>query len=209
MKHILSLMDDRCQALLLLELKKAGFPYTISILKQRLISEISEADKYAILNRVLLQSLIPANAENQSVLTDEIKRTVISAIRYQEVRSSNFSGYLSKKLRYSYAYLSIQFSRENGCTLNNYIIHQKIQRAKELILDGRHTLSEISWMLRYSSVAHLSNQFKKVTGSTPTDFRKLGTDQCTIYRRVNNGQMENSLLLRQGFPLQTMPQHSM
>ena len=83
------------------------------------------------------------------------------------------SDYISKKLNYDYTYLANTFSEEMGVTIENYIIAQKIERVKELLLYKEFNLTQISYQLHYSSVAHLSYQFKKVTGLTPTFFKKL------------------------------------
>jgi AraC-like DNA-binding protein len=90
-----------------------------------------------------------------------------------ELPATNFSDYLSKKLDYDYTYLANIFSEVKGITLQQFIIIQKIERAKELLLYDDHNLTKIAGKLHYSSVAHLSNQFKKVTGLTPTFFKQM------------------------------------
>jgi AraC-like DNA-binding protein len=90
-----------------------------------------------------------------------------------QMTSENYSDYISKKLDYDFKYLSRIFSDARGITIENYIIAHKIERAKELILYNELTLTQISYKLNYSSVAHLSNQFKKVTGLTPTYFKQM------------------------------------
>ncbi len=90
-----------------------------------------------------------------------------------EPTATNFSYYLSTKLNYDYNYISNLFSEVKGTTIEHYIISHKIERAKELLIYNELTLTEIAWKLHYSSVAHLSNQFKKVTGLTPTFFKKI------------------------------------
>jgi AraC-like DNA-binding protein len=86
---------------------------------------------------------------------------------------TNFSVHLAEKLQYDYTYLSNLFSEVVGTTIEHFIIAHKIERVKELILYDELNLTEISYLLNYSSVAHLSNQFKKVTGLTPSHFKKL------------------------------------
>ncbi|MEO7082074.1 MAG: AraC family transcriptional regulator [Flavobacteriales bacterium] len=142
-------------------------------MKQRDLTELDPAEKYALLNRVLQRSMTPDAEESRSELIDRMKQTIIQAIRSEERQVPKFSLYLSKELHYCYAYLSRQFSLGNECTLERYIIEQKIEWAKELLFTDRHTLSEIAWKLGYSSVAHLSSQFKKVTGFTPTHFKLM------------------------------------
>jgi AraC-like DNA-binding protein len=92
-----------------------------------------------------------------------------------ELPKMNFSDFLSTKLNYDYTYLANLFSEVQGTTIEKYIISHKIERVKELIVYDELNLTEIAWKMHYSSVAHLSNQFKKITGLTPTHFKKLRT----------------------------------
>jgi AraC-like DNA-binding protein len=92
----------------------------------------------------------------------------------EEVPTVNYSDYISEKLDYDYTYLSNLFSEVNGITIQHYIIKNKIERAKEFILYNELNLTEIAYKLNYSSVSHLSNQFKKVTGHTPSYYKKIG-----------------------------------
>lgn len=198
MKLLLQLMTGlRCRAALLLELDKLGLKCTIAELKQRDLTELDPAEKYALLNRVLQKSMIPDAEEGRSELIDRMKQTIIQAIRSEEIQVTKFSLYLSKELHYCYAYLSRQFSLGNEGTLEHYIIVQKIEWAKELLFADRHTLSEISWMLGYSSVAHLSSQFKKVTGFTPTHFKLMDP---TLDKRVTTVSAKYPLGSAQRFP---------
>lgn len=91
----------------------------------------------------------------------------------KELPKTNFSDYLSEKLNYDYTYLANLFSEIQGITIEKYIISNKIERVKELIIYDELNLTEIAWNMHYSSVAHLSNQFKKITGLTPSHFKKL------------------------------------
>jgi AraC-like DNA-binding protein len=96
----------------------------------------------------------------------------------------NFSDYISKKTNYDYTYLANLFSEVTGITIEHYIIAHKVERVKELLLNDEHNLTEIAYMLNYSSVAHLSSQFKKVTGLTPSYFRKLKNKRITTLDKV-------------------------
>lgn len=110
----------------------------------------------------------------QGVLIEKIRKVIIDYIYHSEEKEIvNFSDLLSKKLNYSYTYLSNFFSEVEVTTLEQYIIAMKIERIKELIMFGNDTLTQIADKLHYSSVAHLSAQFKKVTGLTPTHFKNL------------------------------------
>jgi len=86
---------------------------------------------------------------------------------------TNFSDYLSEKLNHDYTYLANLFSEVQGCTIEHFIINHKIERIKELIIYDELNITEIAWKMNYSSVAHLSNQFKKVTGLSPSHFKQL------------------------------------
>lgn len=111
-------------------------------------------------------------------LTEQIKNYIVLHIHHQEPEQiRNWSELLSHELHKDYSYLSKLFSATEGITLEQYIIRQKIEKVKELLAYGELTLSEISWQLGYSNVAHLSAQFKKVTGLTPRQFKSDGNQQ--------------------------------
>lgn len=113
--------------------------------------------------------------DKKSILIEKIKTTIIEMVHYaHDVPNQNFSEFLSAKLGYDYTYLSNTFSEVKGITIQHFIILHKVERIKELLLYDELNLSEISYKLHYSSVAHLSNQFKKITGLTPSYFKKLG-----------------------------------
>jgi AraC-like DNA-binding protein len=112
--------------------------------------------------------------DKRNILVERIKCVIIEMIHYSdEVPKVNDSDYISKKLGYDYTYLSNTFSEVKGITIQHYIITHKIERAKELLLYDELTLTEIAYKLNYSSVAHLSNQFKKITGLTPSYFKEM------------------------------------
>lgn len=116
--------------------------------------------------------------DNQSsAMIEKIKQLVIKRARNEADEKDSqvkLSHYLSDKINYEYTYLSSLFSSVEGRTIENYFIEQRIEKAKELLIYGQHTLSQIAFELDYSSVAHLSAQFKKVTGLTPTYFKEIG-----------------------------------
>ena len=108
-------------------------------------------------------------------LIEKIKNIIINEVHYKEEESlHNYSEILSHSLHKDYSYLSNLFSEVEGITIEKYVINQKLERVKELIIYDELSLSEIAYKLGYSSVAHLSNQFKKVTGLTPSYFKKVG-----------------------------------
>ena len=110
----------------------------------------------------------------KAILIEKIKNTVVEMVHYEvELPKTNNSDYIKEKLNYSYTYLANLFSEATGTTIEHYIITHKIERAKEFILYDELNLTQISYKLHYSSVAHLSKQFKQVTGLTPSYFRQL------------------------------------
>ena len=112
--------------------------------------------------------------DKKAILIEKIKNVIVEMVHYEdELPKTNFSDYLSEKLNYDYTYLANIFSEVTGITIGHFIIVHKIERVKELLLYDELTLTEISYKLNYSSVAYLSNQFKKVTGLTPSFFKNL------------------------------------
>jgi AraC-like DNA-binding protein len=112
--------------------------------------------------------------DRRSVLIERIKNVIIEMVHHtDEVIKINFSHFLSEKLNHDYTYLANLFSEVQGTTIEQFIIAHKIERIKELIIYGELNITEIAWKMNYSSVAHLSNQFKKMTGLTPTHFKNL------------------------------------
>ena len=109
--------------------------------------------------------------KKKNILIEKIKKTVIEQVYYSEEQiKTNFSDYLSEKLGYHYTYMANLFAKVHGCSIQSFIIATKIERVKELLIYEGLTLTEISYKLHYSSLAHLSNQFKKVTGLSPSQY---------------------------------------
>ncbi len=126
------------------------------------------------LKRTLLLSGLELMDDQKAILIEKVKNVIIEMVHYShELPKVNFSHYISEKLNYDYTYLANIFSEVKGITIEHFIITHKIERVKELLIYDELTLTEISYKLNYSSVAHLSNQFKKVTGLTPTFFKNL------------------------------------
>ncbi|HLV15342.1 MAG TPA: AraC family transcriptional regulator [Xanthomarina sp.] len=139
-------------------------------IKESITNEIKQTLK---LN--LAKSGLELLDDQKSILVDKVKNVIIEMIHFsEEVPRVNYSNYISEKLDYDYTYLSNLFSEVKGVTIQHFIIKHKIERAKELILYDELNLTEIAYKLHYSSVAHLSNQFKKVTGQRPTFYKKIG-----------------------------------
>lgn len=156
------------------ELKKLGIDFvSVDLGVVEIKGEITAKQREAF-GANLQKSGLELLDDKKNILVEKIKSVIVEMVHYKdELPKENDSDYISKKLGYDYNYLSNTFSEVKGTTIQNYIIQHKIERVKELLLYDELTLTEIAWQLHYSSVAHLSNQFKKVTGLTPTYFKEL------------------------------------
>lgn len=170
-KYMVSL---RCKMMVKEELKKLGLHYVIVDLGMVEVLEDLTKEQHDLLKINLLKSGLELLDDKKSILIEKIKNVITEMIQYlDELPHGNYSDYISSKLDYDYTYLSNIFSEVKGITIQQYIIINKIERVKELILYDELNLTEISYKLNYSSVAHLSNQFKKVTGLSPRYYKSL------------------------------------
>ena len=156
------------------ELEKLGIRYShLELGEVNIIDSISEEQKQEF-NEGLKKSGLELMGDKKSQLIEKIKGIIIELIHYSdEELKINFSDFLAEKLNHDYTYLSNLFAEVTGTTIQQFIIKHKIERVKELLVYDELNLSEIAWKLNYSSVQHLSNQFKKVTGLTPSHFKEL------------------------------------
>jgi AraC-like DNA-binding protein len=166
------------------ELAKLGIRYVIVDLGMvEILEEVTDIQR-DLLKESLLRSGLELLDDKKSILIEKIKNVITEMIHYtEEAPKLNYSDYLSEKLNYDYTYLSNIFSEVKGITIQQFIIMHKIERVKELLLYDELNLTEISHKLHYSSVAHLSNQFKKVTGLSPSFYKKL--------KQMRKGNLEN------------------
>jgi AraC-like DNA-binding protein len=155
------------------ELARLGLHHSMvdmGVVEVDAITEAQRAQLKANLQRAGLELL----EDKKSALIERIKNVINEMIHYsEEAPKLNYSDYISEKLGYDYTYLSNIFSEVKGITIQQFIIMHKIERVKELLLYDELNLTEISYKLNYSSVAHLSNQFKKATGLSPSYYREL------------------------------------
>ncbi len=172
--HIKYMVSLRCKMVVKDELRKLGISYSNISLGQVEIPEEINRSQLEKFRAALKQSGLELMDDKKSVLIEKIKDVVIEMVHYEdEIPKVNFSDYLTEKLGYNYTYLANLFSETEGTTIEHFIIIHKIERVKELIIYDELNLTEIAWKLHYSSVSHLSNQFKKITGLTPSFFKSL------------------------------------
>jgi AraC-like DNA-binding protein len=164
----------RCKMVVKDELRKLGINYSNISLGQVELAEDINRSQLENIRTALKLSGLELMDDKKSVLIEKIKDVVIEMVHYEdELPKVNFSDFLTEKLGYNYTYLANLFSETEGTTIEHFIIIHKIERVKELIIYDELNLTEIAWKLHYSSVAHLSNQFKKITGLTPSFFKSL------------------------------------
>lgn len=156
------------------ELKKMMIPFIKVELGEVELKNAISLDQREELARLLLKFGLELMEDKKAMLIEKIKNVVIEMVHYsEELPKTKFSIFLSEKLNYDYTYLSNLFSETEGTTIEQFMLLHKIERVKELIIYDELNLTEIAWKLHYSSVAHLSNQFKKMTGLTPTFFKSI------------------------------------
>lgn len=164
----------RCKLVVKEALESLGLHYVILELGIVEIMQDLTANQRKQLYDLLLKSGLELMDDKKSVLIEKIKNIIIELIHYSdELPKVNYSDYISEKMGMDYTHLSKLFSEVRGITIEHFIIAHKIERVKELLLYDELNLTQISYIMNYSSVSHLSKQFKKVTGLTPTFFKNL------------------------------------
>ncbi len=168
------MVSNRCKIAVRDELKKLGLHFIMVDLGVVEIMENINPEKRQLLKANLLDAGFELMDDKRAILIEKIKNIIIEMVHHtEESIKINFSDFLSEKLNHNYTYLANLFSEVQGTTIEHYIISHKVERIKELIIYGEHNITEIAWKMGYSSVAHLSTQFKKVTGLSPTHFKQL------------------------------------
>ena len=151
------------------------------------IMENISAEQLLKLSKGLHESGLELMDDKRAMLIEKINNVIIEMIHHDdELPKVNYSEHISEKLNHDYTYLSNMFSEVRGITIQQFIIVHKVERIKELILYGELTLTEISYKMNYSSVAHLSNQFKKITGFTPSEFKQLKDKKRRPIEEIGN-----------------------
>lgn len=164
----------RCKIVVTDELDKLDFKFSnLEIGEVDIIDNINQ-EQIEIFDQCLRKYGLELITDKRAKHIEKIKNIIIDLIHYtEEDIDVNYSEFLTEKLHYDYTYLANLFSEVTGTTIQQFIIKHKIERVKELIVYDELNLSQIAWKLHYTSVQHLSNQFKKVTGLTPSHFKKL------------------------------------
>ena len=183
--HIKNMVCNRCKMVVKAELEKLGFkPLLVELGEVTLAENITAEDKVKIAEQ-LTHFGFELLEDKKNQIAEQIKTAIINLVHYtKEPLKTNFSAYLSEQLKQEYSSLSSIFSEAENQTIEKYFIAQKIEKAKEMLTYGELTLSEIAYQLNYSSVAHLSAQFKKVTGITPSFYKSASKDSRKTLDKV-------------------------
>jgi len=188
------MVSNRCKMAVKEELTKLGLHFIIVDLGEVEIMETISIEKLEELRIALRISGLELMDDKRAVLIEKIKNVITEMVHHtDELPKMNYSDFISEKLNYDYTYLSNIFSEVKGITIQQFIIIHKIERAKELLLYDELNLTEISYKLHYSSVAHLSNQFKKVTGLSPSHYKQLKDKKRSPIEDIGNS---NDLISR-------------
>jgi AraC-like DNA-binding protein len=175
------------------ELKNLGLHFIVDMGVADIMEDITQ-DQRRQIGIALLRSGLELMDDRKAMLIEKIKNVIIEMVHYKdELPKINFSDYLSEKLNYDYTYLANLFSEVQGTTIEKFIIFHKIERVKELIIYDELNLTEIAWNMHYSSVAHLSNQFKKITGLTPSHFKNLKDKRRNPIEEIGNPDINNTV----------------
>jgi AraC-like DNA-binding protein len=168
------MVSNRCKIVVKEVLKELGLHFIVVDLGEIEIMEDISDEQRAALKLGLLESGLELMDDKKAILIERIRILITEMVHYaDELPQINYSNYISQKIGYDYTYLSNIFSEVKGITIQQFIIINKVERVKELIIYDELNITEIAWKMNYSSVAHLSNQFKKITGLTPSHFKQL------------------------------------
>ena len=168
------MVSTRCKMMVKEKLKKLGLHYVMVDLGEVEIMEDVDMEMREQLKMALLLTGLELIDDKKAILIGKIKSVIVEMVHYlEDLPKITFSDYLNQKLNHDYTYMANLFSEVQGTTIEQYIIAHKIERIKELIIYDELNITQIANKMNYSSVAHLSNQFKKVTGLSPSHFKKL------------------------------------
>jgi AraC-like DNA-binding protein len=190
---IKNMVSNRCKMMVKEELKRLGLHFIVVDLGEVEIMEDISSEQREQVKIALLRSGLELMDDKKAMLIEKIKNIIIEMVHHTDgIIKINFSDFLSEKLNHDYTYLSNLFSEVQGTTIEHFIISHKIERIKELMIYNELNITEIAYKMNYSSVAHLSNQFKKVTGLAPSHFKQLKDKRRSpieeIGSRLQSGQ---------------------
>ncbi len=173
--HIKNMVCDRCIMVVENELNQLGLhPLTVTLGVADIEEDHLSDDLNQLVNERLNELGFERIEDQKKQMIEQIKSLIVKKIHHETLQQGfNWSSYLSRNVYHDYRYLSQLFPSLESVTIEQYVIRQKIEKIKELIVYDQLNLSEISYQLGYSSPAHMSNQFKKITGMTPGQFKKL------------------------------------
>lgn len=172
--YVKYMVSQRCKMLVETELNKLGFyPASIQLGMVEISDEITQQQRDQLKVALLKSGLELMDDKNRTLIEQAIRLIVEMIYYFDEIPEVNYSDYISGQLKCDYASLARIFSEVKGITIQQFIIINKIEKAKELLVYDQLSLTEISYKLKYSSVAHLSNQFKKITGHSPSFFKEM------------------------------------
>lgn len=184
------MVSNRCKMMVKEELKKLGLHFIMVELGEIEIMENINSEQREELRSALLDSGLELMDSKRIILIEKIKNIIVELVHHSdEIVKVNFSDYLSAKLDHNYTYLANLFSEVQGITIEQFIISHKVERIKELIIYDELNITEIAWKMNYSSVAHLSNQFKKVTGLSPSHFKQLKNKRRSPLEDIGNSKL--------------------
>ena len=180
------MVSNRCKMTVKEELKKLGLHFVVELGEADIMEDITQEQREK-LRTVLFDAGFELMDDKKAVLVEKIKNVIIDLVHHlDENIKINFSDYLSKKLNHNYTYLANLFSEVRGTTIEQFMIAHKVEKIKELIIYDELNITEIAWKMNYSSVAHLSNQFKKVTGLSPSHFKQLKDKRRSPIDEIGN-----------------------
>jgi AraC-like DNA-binding protein len=183
--YIKNMVCLRCKMVVKSELVKLGLHHLRIELGEAEIMEDISKEQLGLLNSALKKSGLELMDDRKSILVEKIKTIIIELVHYNDEQIKiNLSDFLSEKLNYDYTYLANLFSEVKGTTIENFYLSHKIEKVKELLVYDELNLTEIAFKMHYSSVAHLSNQFKRMTGLTPSHFKHLKNKRRSVLGNV-------------------------
>lgn len=181
------MVSNRCKIVVKEVLKELGLHFIVVDLGEIEIMEDISMEQRVALKTGLFESGLELMDDKKAILIERIRIVITDMIHHaDELPVTNYSTYISDKIGYDYTYLSNIFSEVKGVTIQQFIIINKIERIKELIIYDELNITEIAWKMNYSSVAHLSNQFKKITGLTPSHFKQLKEKRRIPIEEIGN-----------------------